>query len=522
MVNPRWLLIALLLPPLAAAQAPNPPGLIVQLHTKTGTTVFPIGARIQLVVSFQSTIPNLYNVARTNSQRSHCSFSKPLISPQSGWHDPLAALNRTQQGIIMLSCTVGIGPLTMRTATQPLDLNPWVRFDQPGTYTIRVRSRAVTPIDASPSNPSHLRVISEPLRLKIIPQPHGWYAAQLALGQTELKANLAKGVLGLTPDMNDALQTLASLGGPQAARALATLWISRDGGYPDALAQADAPAAALAALQGYIRDPARPVTRNLLWGAVTFALIAHGEDWHSDITEDRALQAEVARLLPGKQAAALAPSLAAVLTFDPENFPASAHSWLTSELAGHFDELSADQRRLCMESLDSPHDPLAGPDELAFVRRLALMPLSGPDAGVARAAALHRWYDLAPTEARPAVVAAIVDGTAAGMRLGFLPDKTLPQADQPLLNRLGANPYTAEFNSAVDLIERYASPAIAPAVALLLNARGSSWPCDARLKLIQYLQRVQPALAAPAIALAQHPWGQDGGCGWKPSRPPGL
>lgn len=97
------------------------------------------------------------------------------------------------------------------------------------------------------------------------------------------------------------------------------------------------------------------------------------------------------------------------------------------------------------------------------------------------------------------------------MGLDFLPDKVLPEMDSPLLNLLDAFEDNQRSHQAAELIERYASPAIAGAVSLFLGQHLGDHDCSRRLPLLGYLLRVQPELAAPYLAPTQQPYPQ--GCG---------
>lgn len=220
-MTPYWLLAAVLLPVLGAAQqpvAPPLPGLIVRLRTKSGATAFPLGTRIQLVVSFQASIPGRYSFGLSDGRRVQgCSVSKPVVSPDEGWHDPLAALHRTGNADFGTDCMLRLGQLTMQETDQTLELNQWVRFDQPGSYTVTVRNQGII-LDRRGGE--HLDVMSEPLRLTLTAQPPGWYDAELARMTSELTVNLARDNTASNADLNAAVQALASLGGPRAARAL--------------------------------------------------------------------------------------------------------------------------------------------------------------------------------------------------------------------------------------------------------------------------------------------------------------
>jgi hypothetical protein len=90
---------------------------------------------------------------------------------------------------------------------------------------------------------------------------------------------------------------------------------------------------------------------------------------------------------------------------------------------------------------------------------------------LASAAALKRWYEMAPDEARPVVIQEILRPKPrfSARTLGILPDKELPEADQPLVEHLTpSSDFWASSNSA-SLIHRYATRAAEPKVIAFLD-----------------------------------------------------
>ncbi|MGH9473570.1 MAG: hypothetical protein ACRD1M_12605 [Terriglobales bacterium] len=498
----------------AGAQRPAPvpassyPGLIFTLRTASGATVFTAGARIQLELDFQSTLPGRY-IATIGNVFPGRTDATLHVTPAGGWHDPLADFYRTLGGS-GCSCLETVAPLTLKPSLQPIELNAFARFDEPGTYTVVASTYRVSrPLPGKPRLPGkQIFISSSPLRITIKAPPAGWVAAELASAEAQLQSAMVR------PNDYDQLQSaeqrLASLGGAAAARDLAGLLTTRFLPRLTTVAEAGAPGAALAVLDDKLHDPHQPLSTDLLNDIVTMRLVARGASRADAAKEAGAVLAETAPWLEQKQGAALAPSLLTVLQYGPAQFPDADRAEFTAALADHFDELPADGRLAALSDLGGPKDPLAGPAELGFVRRVAQMPLAGYFAGGAHASALYRWYQLAPTEARGAVISAIAGATADARHLGFLPDKVLPQTDQALLADITAAPGTGN-DDAASLIARYGSPAIAGGLALTLNARGGAWSCEVRRDLVAYLMRVQPALAAPAQALIGRPF-TAGGC----------
>lgn len=472
----------LLLPAWVVAQstAPEPvahyPGLSIQLSQSSPTGNIALGANITLQVAFSSRIRDRYE--RTAPLRA----VRVVVNPTGGWHDPLAKLHALPivHGGSFLS---SIGRLQTEPIMDLLRLNDYVRFDYPGNYTIALIIGEVSEIQPGRAR-TRLVIITDPIKLRIVPAPPGWRDAQMVVAQT----------LGLGRLKSD---VLAALGGPRAAALLARACVDDQGGCVQPIAETGAPQAAIPVLEQALIDPQRPVTDGSLVALAELQLLVTGGNYQDQFTINRQITQRLASALPYKTGDALVRSLAAILEFDPRAIPIPDRENITNQLAEHLEDLAPDERNWVMTNMAQPDCPLAGPFQLALVRRAALAPATQPYFDAAKAAALHRWYDLAPVEARPEVIRAVANDLASADWLGFLPDKVLAQADQPLLLHLSARPYTAEASNAASLIARYASPAIAGAVAGMFGQRATEWPCDQREQIIAYLQRTAPDLAAP-------------------------
>lgn len=416
-----------------AALASHYPGLSVILTTANGAKRFYIGQPIQLVLHFRASLPNRYNCSFGSSDRTVPVAPVVHFTPQNGWHDPMPMLHQIRWDEGCSSCPMGFGPLTAKQETQPLALNQWAHFDRPGIYTVVVETDAISLYEPDHPFGPRLPVLSSSLQLEIVAPPTGWRVAQLGRAKSMLRSAIADPASGDDGKLNAAMHALGSLGGPEAARLLAGLYFGSRGynvtGLEAALGETGAPRTVLAAMQAAIDDPQQALNPRLLAETAIFLQVTSHTDFRLSYWQqaDKQVMQKVAQALPEKQGSVLATSLAAALAFAPSDFPAAGRPWLTEELADHFRELSARQRNEVLSALASSEDPLAGPAELPFLRRAARLPLPGDITGEARAGVLHRWYDLAPTEARPAVIAAIIDHVANARDLGFLPDKVLPK-----------------------------------------------------------------------------------------------
>jgi hypothetical protein len=121
----------------------------------------------------------------------------------------------------------------------------------------------------------------------------------------------------------------------------------------------------------------------------------------------------------------------------------------------------------------------------------------------ASAAALQHWYEIAPEEARLAVMKEIVRPKPrfnAGV-LGMLPEQELPEIEQALAEHLNSDNYETRSNVA-SLIERYATAALEPRVTAFLGTAVGRMECDTQTPLLAYLLRVDPQAARSNIQAA--------------------
>jgi len=114
-------------------------------------------------------------------------------------------------------------PLSEKPTFVNLNLNEWVRFDQPGTYTIVVVSHRVSGVSTGSSGSlgaQSLGLTSNPIQLHIIPATKAWERAKLSSVLNELEENSK--ATGPEPDsLKGAIADLRFLGTAAAARVMA-------------------------------------------------------------------------------------------------------------------------------------------------------------------------------------------------------------------------------------------------------------------------------------------------------------
>jgi hypothetical protein len=108
--------------------------------------------------------------------------------------------------------------------------------------------------------------------------------------------------------------------------------------------------------------------------------------------------------------------------------------------------------------------------------------------------ALRRFYELAPDEARPAILRQIQDphGTTV-TTLAILPDRELPQLDNALVTNLESQ--RVDQDLAAGLIQRYASAGVSERVLAYMAPVIGRMACRPQSSLLGYFVRVNEDIA---------------------------
>jgi hypothetical protein len=144
------------------------------VRTADGQTTFRIGERIPLNLTFTNPEGNPYMVDHDPCGIRYCGRSETFeVQPATGWSDPLATYFAQDFPIM------GGGPgSSLFGRSKPLqvslDLNEWVRFDQPGNYTVKVTSRRIARRLGQPN-----ALLSSTIDLHIVPATPEWQREKL-------------------------------------------------------------------------------------------------------------------------------------------------------------------------------------------------------------------------------------------------------------------------------------------------------------------------------------------------------
>jgi hypothetical protein len=267
------------------------------------------------------------------------------------------------------------------------------------------------------------------------------------------------------------------------------------------------PDAARRALDEALADPDQPITGGFL--SALQGIRPAPEDpvdhWRED--QQKAVQ-ELLAVLPSKRGKALPVSLTTAVhaVWNGAVLPKPTADKLVEQLVSMFDQLpEAEQTGL----LTFGWDKVGGRAFLPIVRRYAQAYRDFPNMRAWPAyeslqlgeKALRRWYELDPSDARPAFIKEISRPRPRfdARVLGVLPDKTLPEVDSVLAEHFIATDEPEASAHLASLIARYATEAILPDVLGKLDGRIGTWECARQEPLLAYVLRVSPAQARSRI-----------------------
>ena len=480
-----------------------------------GQDTFQVGQRIPLELSFSSLAKDRFEINMASYDRSgRMSYEQFEVDPKAGWADPLALYFSTSGGI-------GGGLTSFRllssTATvMSIDLNEWVRFDQPGTYRVAVSSRRVTDrakkrvFNGDPPEP--LR--SKPFVLHIVPATSAWQAATLQTSLAQLEA--APSAQGQPfAERKAALADLRFLGSRGAIRALAAnlrddrpelAYQSAFGLMGVAEPMRDA---AVEALEQRIGDPMFPISG---WLIETLSVLdARGHPAANGVDEGRSSAKEAAwrKVFAGlsrKEGKARAATVQTLLSTWPAGLDAESRTELAGALSGSFVDLTEEQRTV---ALLGEWDSLRSEAMLPALQASAKLTLSHPGSNEVsvysrrklKAAALARWYELDPDGAMREIWSQIGSATPSltAENLAFLPKQSFPQFEPLWAQRMVESSDYEEEAVLGGLLVRFGTGAASGQVASKLKTRAGTWACEPQAAALAYLVKFEPEQALPLL-----------------------
>jgi hypothetical protein len=495
-------ILLLALAPLSAKESQP----TLDVRTANSQTTFHIGERIPLKLTFTSPNDTEYKIApccpEQHDRGGEFDFESFEVSPSSGWADPLLTYLARERSVD------GHGaPWRPLLASKPvevsLDLNHYVRFDQPGVYRVEVVSRRVGNINLS-------RLRSNALELQIIRATPEWQNAALTAITAKLSRGPAAGQL-----YQDAVSDLRYLNTPAAIEEMTGEL--RKGfdyaaqecsmgllGLPDSLREV-----AIASMNRRIDEPDFPISA-LFFSTMSFLHVTTGSTTESIRRQRQSfypvLWQTVFSSIAKKTSIARAETVQTLLEYGRNSNTPELKSRMASLLSSSLLDLDS---RSQVDDLRQHWDLLRSPDILPALQTLAKLPPTND--GIApysredlKSVAFRRWYELDPAGARREILTQIgaANPALSAQALYFLPSEQLPQfeslwaqafvqaTDEQLGDRLGS------------LLVKFGTGAATPQMIVKLNEPPRSYACMAHAPALAYLVRFSPDDARPLLKRA--------------------
>jgi hypothetical protein len=506
-------------PPDPCSIATNQPGDVsVQLSLKNGQSVFREGEIVALAAEYSSSAAKKYYLNTRNYDRSGRLDGMEVfcIDPDAG-RDPLSDYFNGTMGFLGggLGSEQDIGE---KPYVVELELNEWKSLP-PGWYRLSIVSyRVSAPSDGNPygAEAAHPALRSNGVRFQVVKAEPEWQAEQLAAAVHLLDSSDKTG-----EDAKHAARVLRFLGSEASTRELARrFWSGNDQpfGWDLKFGLYGSPyrATAMQAMNAALMNPQHPVTQELVQTLATLEMQsdpdsrlpqydeAHKESWtkirdayFAAFSEKIAKHmSDVAATLQSKAGQARAVSVSELLQSDV-SMNAGTRAQLRQVLLSSWDSLPPRRKT---ELIEYRWDQIGGPELLPILRSIvAGAPNRSRDMDKSdRASALRRIYEVAPADGRELISREIANpqGDIGIDVLGLLPDRELPQIEQPLIAKMQAgNGADIDFQ----LIERYGSMRALPEIRAIYDRRRGEWACIPQTALLRYFLRVDSDYGISAV-----------------------
>jgi hypothetical protein len=483
-----------------------PASAVVNLRTASGETAFHIGERISLRLTFSSPDDTSYEIVPLVETRRGEEFdcNRFIASPASGWSDPLATYFKQD----FLLTGHGWGPYAL-TRSHPveatLDLNQWVRFDQPGDYTVTLTSGCVFPRKGTGR-----QGLTASIALHIVAASQEWQAQKLK----EIQDHRSRGqTIQDAQAWETAVLDLRYLATPAAIDEMTLRLGETDqfaaddchmglAGLPPELRQT-----AIDSMNKRIEEPDFPVTQ-VFFSTLSFLHVEPGSDQKSIAEQIKAvhpvLWSSIYQAVWKKQREARAQTVQTLLWYQSQVQSPEIELKVSSLLQASFLDLDQNSQ---IEDLSNRWDRLNTPAFLPVLQSLARLPDSQPEDGFAslglsglKGYALMRWYELDPQGAHAEILKQIGTATPTlrAESLEFLPDEQLPQFETAWSDAFLASQNQLEERLLGGLLVRFGSGAAADRMLSKLSQPGKSL-CDPHLYALAYLARFRPDSALPLL-----------------------
>ncbi len=494
----------------------------LNFQTANGQSTFHIGERIPLKLTFSSPNDTGYQIAplvRGRGDEFDCNRFE-VLSPAAGWSDPLEMYFK--QDLMRTGHGWSWPPLKKAKPVEAsLDLNEWIRFDQPGDYTVKVTSSCVyknqrmssfslsktITLHIVPATPEwqdkKFKMILPNLDLYDQPYPplqSGESPQQLANRREELSGN-ARGdlkYLATSVAIDEMTARLRSEKYNFADQCSIGLM-----GLPPAMRET-----AIVSMNKRIEEPDFPIT-TWFFSTLSFLHVTPGSEKESirkqreDITP--VIWSAIFSAVTKKEPVARAETVQTLLRYGRSISTPGVNQQMASLLKLSFLDLDA---RGQIDDLRNEWDRLRSPEFLPILKKLARLPVENDndldvfvyDLQELKGLALKRWYELDPDGAHREIVAQIGSATPslAAQSIAFLPEEQFPQFELLWAQALLDTTSQLRERALGSLLVRFGTGAATK--QMIAKADTVDNLCDGHIVALAYLARFRPDEAKPRLA----------------------
>jgi hypothetical protein len=500
----------------------TPSDVHVKLVLADNKNIFRIGEPIKFWLEFTADRDGYQT--DTIADRSEPTVDALQVSPDSGTYHWLEEI-RSNSNLMWGRDVVSFQRLSTIPVRVELVLNDTIRIDRPGKYSARITTRRVRVAAASRSDfPPAIALITNEVTFEVEEMTDADEAKEVKRISDQLDATRDAGT------RQTISQELAYLSGDVSSREKVRRFLNDNDMYYG-LHIARNRALVLQLLEAAMRDPKTPVETALLGTATSLKFLVQNQglprgsgalsafDPNPDprvLAIKESYVRELAAGLGKRTGPSQSITAMTVLTNLPKD-PKDAAPLLTASrqiVLEQFENLSIFGHEQLLERY---WDVLRDPSLISVLKKL----LTSPDRmtkGIHRTL-LKRLIDLSPDEAKPYVIAEIRDPQSIvdPEILGALPDKTLPEVDQPLLSLLRG---MAKMPGALGEIwlarkaavaVRFATASIYPDLMTVYTENVKQLTVRSRASLLAYLAKQNERETLPLIeeALAELPPNQE-------------
>ena len=490
----------------------------LRVETTNGQSKFHIGERVPLKLTFSSPNDTDYLIAplvRGRGDEFDCNRFQ-VVSPATGWSDPLEMYFK--QDLIQTGHGWRWPPLkASKPVEASVNLNEWIRFDQPGDYTIKVTSLCVSKVQDAVRYS-----LSGTITLQIVPTSPEWqnekfksilpsldlFDQPLPQAQSgESSQAQAERREELFENARDDLKYLAT---PAAIDEMTLRLRSEKYNFADqcSIGLEGLPPAmhetAIASMNRRINEANFPINQ-WFFSTLSFLHVTPGSDKESIREQREAIDpiiwSAIFSAVPKKEPAARAETVQTLLAHGRNISTPEVNQQMASLLKHSFLDLDS---RSQTDDLRNEWDRLRSPEFLPILQGLARLPVQKDsdlqvfvyDRQQLKGLALKRWYELDPEGAHREIVAQIgsASPSLAAQSIAFLPEEQFPQFEPIWAQALLDTTSQLRERALGSLLVRFGTGAVTSQMIAKLDEK-SSYPCDAHIAALAYLARFSPDIA---------------------------